>query len=809
MATDFSGGTSEGCCDPGQSSAGAPTDAEYALVATNGVLTQARTLAVVTGELSLTDGGPGSTLTFGLPDIVTPGTVTNATLIYDSKGRVTAASSGVPGVTTTRTLTAGDGLTGGGTLATDLTFDIVASDSTIVVAADGIRVDPTALSIPSPATSVTDVGASVVGDSTLYARQDHSHQLPTAGAGAGTIGSSSKLVRSFTLDAQGRVTAGSIVDLGVLATGVLKVTTSTGALSVAAASDIPSLLTTKGDLLGFSTLPLRVGVGTDGWVLTADAASSAGFKWADIPTILTTKGDLATFSTVKARLGVGTDGYVLTADATQTTGLKWAAAASTGADALGSYLVQSSTHAPTNAQNLGALTSGLMKLTVTTGVGVVSAASSGTDYEVPLTFSNGVTRSSNTVKNDLITGKSGGQTAVGDTASGGNLTLNSTAHATKGSIILDSRLTVPITAAGTNTTTVFGNALNSATGAPHQIEFGNSSGNTMLRVGQDGTHNLGFNWNYNATSASATGELNTFGNTNAILINAATLQLQPGSSATSRNVLIGTTTNVASTLLRVDASKTVASATSAVWDGFDSIAATLTLSGSTAITTATGVNANVFRAPTLSAASALTVTNAATVAISGAPVAGGAGPATITNAYSLWAQGGNARFDGNRVTVGGIDIQNNATGGGGTSRAVVVTGVGGGADAFIQVTNAVSSNAGSDAWLQIVNHASSRDVYFRMDIGTVTEWEWRGVNGTNDELRLKELVGGKVAARIQTNGNWGFGDTNSFGSGVGVVAIKDATTEPTVAPTGGILLWSFGGQLKAMGASGVPTVLVS
>jgi hypothetical protein len=43
---------------------------------------------------------------------------------------------------------------------------------------------------------------------------------------------------------------------------------------------------------------------------------------------LTTKGDLLTYSTVPARLGVGTNGYVLTADSTQTLGIKWAAASS-------------------------------------------------------------------------------------------------------------------------------------------------------------------------------------------------------------------------------------------------------------------------------------------------------------------------------------------------------------------------------------------------------------------------------------------------------------------------------------------------
>lgn len=45
--------------------------------------------------------------------------------------------------------------------------------------------------------------------------------------------------------------------------------------------------------------------------------------------VLTTKGDLLTYySSALQRLGVGTDGHVLTADSTQTAGIKWAAVAS-------------------------------------------------------------------------------------------------------------------------------------------------------------------------------------------------------------------------------------------------------------------------------------------------------------------------------------------------------------------------------------------------------------------------------------------------------------------------------------------------
>tara|TARA_R110000868_G_scaffold65361_4_gene195561 strand:- start:338 stop:1186 length:849 start_codon:yes stop_codon:yes gene_type:complete len=57
----------------------------------------------------------------------------------------------------------------------------------------------------------------------------------------------------------------------------------------------------------------------------------SGSAWVNIggSSPLTTKGDLYTYSTTDARLGVGTNGQVLTADSTAATGIKWAAPAST------------------------------------------------------------------------------------------------------------------------------------------------------------------------------------------------------------------------------------------------------------------------------------------------------------------------------------------------------------------------------------------------------------------------------------------------------------------------------------------------
>lgn len=68
---------------------------------------------------------------------------------------------------------------------------------------------------------------------------------------------------------------------------------------------------------------------TTNFTLYADGAAAAA--WGASPkSLMTTKGDLLSFSTVMARLGVGSNGQMLQADSTQTTGLKWATVSGTG-----------------------------------------------------------------------------------------------------------------------------------------------------------------------------------------------------------------------------------------------------------------------------------------------------------------------------------------------------------------------------------------------------------------------------------------------------------------------------------------------
>lgn len=118
------------------------------------------------------------------------------------------------------------------------------------------------------------------------------------------------------------------------------------------------LLTTKGDLLSFSTVAAVLGVGADGTVLTANSLATFGIEWSatapsgyvvasnvgftpagtiiatDVQAAivevdgqtskLTTKGDLLTFAAVPATLSVGANGQVVTANSAVANGLEWA-----------------------------------------------------------------------------------------------------------------------------------------------------------------------------------------------------------------------------------------------------------------------------------------------------------------------------------------------------------------------------------------------------------------------------------------------------------------------------------------------------
>lgn len=78
-------------------------------------------------------------------------------------------------------------------------------------------------------------------------------------------------------------------------------------------------------------MPIKRYNGTD-WEVVAGAGVQGpqGATGASATTVVTTKGDLLGYSTTAARLPVGTNGQILTADSAETTGLKWATPTSGG-----------------------------------------------------------------------------------------------------------------------------------------------------------------------------------------------------------------------------------------------------------------------------------------------------------------------------------------------------------------------------------------------------------------------------------------------------------------------------------------------
>jgi hypothetical protein len=99
----------------------------------------------------------------------------------------------------------------------------------------------------------------------------------------------------------------------------------------------------KGDLVAASAADavVRVPVGSNGQVLTADSAEVAGVKWSTMDlsayvdkAIVDAKGDLIVGSAADSvvRLGVGSNGQALVADSGEVSGVKWGNVTSSGDD---------------------------------------------------------------------------------------------------------------------------------------------------------------------------------------------------------------------------------------------------------------------------------------------------------------------------------------------------------------------------------------------------------------------------------------------------------------------------------------------
>jgi hypothetical protein len=196
-----------------------------------------------------------------------------------------------------------------------------------IASTDGSRVMTVTISASTGRVNVIGIvqlGASSVTTDTVADGAITTTKLADTGVAAGSYGDASH-VAMFTVDAKGRLTAAAQAAIAIAESAV------TGLVSDLAAKLGLSVFTTKGDIVAAtgSAAVARVGVGSNGQVLTADSAQPAGVKWAAAgagSSPLTTKGDVYTHdASLDARLPVGSDGQVLVADSTATTGLKWGA----------------------------------------------------------------------------------------------------------------------------------------------------------------------------------------------------------------------------------------------------------------------------------------------------------------------------------------------------------------------------------------------------------------------------------------------------------------------------------------------------
>lgn len=96
--------------------------------------------------------------------------------------------------------------------------------------------------------------------------------------------------------------------------------------------------------------------------------------------------------------------------------------------------------------------------------------------------------------------------------------------------------------------------------------------------------------------------------------------------------------------------------------------------------------------------------------------------------------------------------------------------------------------------------------------GAIRLWTDVNNNDATTATIFSLTVGANIAGAgttlltVRKDGTWGI-NTTSYGSGVGVIAIANATTVPSTNPTGGGVLYVEGGALKYRGSSGTVTTI--
>ena len=186
---------------------------------------------------------------------------------------------------------------------------------------------------------------------------------------------------------------------------------------------------------------------------------------------------------------------------------------------------------------------------------------------------------------------------------------------------------------------------------------------------------------------------------------------------------------------------------------------------------------------------------------------------SVVYASNNTANGANALYyntTGYYNTVNGVNaLYNNTTGSNNTASGVSAL--------FYNTTGYYNTASGASAGFYIAdgttpNQTSNYSVLLGANAKPLADGDTNeiviGYNAIGNGSNTVTLGNDSITTTV-LKGNIGINTIDQFGSGTGVLGIANATTAPTVAPTGGGVLYASAGALHWLGSSGTDTVIAA